>query len=202
MRILNIIFDLGGVIIDLDVQRTYDAFSRLLENEPMKIDSGYLRSSLQTDYEVGAIDSESFLAGLEGMARAGTSREDIVNAWNSMLLRLPQERVDTLKKLATKYRIFILSNTNELHEDYFERMAPGCEKLSDIFEAAYYSHRIACRKPDAEAFKIVMERSGLNPEDTLFVDDLETNIEAAKKMKLHTLHVRPGVEISEYFKNW
>lgn len=202
MRILNIIFDLGGVVIDLDVKRTYEGFRRLFGEDVMNLEHGYLRSSLQTDYEIGAIDSEEFLDGLEALALEGVTRQDIIDAWNAMLIGIPKERALTLESLSDKYRIFILSNTNSIHEECFERMLPGHEKLSDIFEKAYYSHRIGCRKPDPEAFKVVLEGSGLKPGETLFVDDLELNIEAAKKLNLHTLHVMQNMEIADIFKDW
>ncbi len=202
MRILNIIFDLGGVVIDLDVKRTYDGFRRLFGEDVMNLEHGYLRSTLQTDYETGAIDSEAFLDGLVALALEGVTRQDIVDAWNAMLKGIPKERAFTLERLSGKYRLFILSNTNSIHEECFERMLPGHDRLSDIFEKAYYSHRIGCRKPDPEAFRAVLEGSRLKPEETLFVDDLEVNIEAAKKMNLHTLHVEQNMEITDIFKNW
>jgi len=163
MKILNIIFDLGGVIVDLDVSRTLNSFVELSRN--------------------------------------GESRDDVVKAWNAMLIGIPQERIHMLEELRKDYRIFILSNTNELHEECFEQMVPGYDKFSSLFEKAYYSHRIGCRKPDRGSFEIVLNDSGIRAEETLFVDDLAVNVSAAKKLNFHTLHILPGMEVSKIIKN-
>jgi putative hydrolase of the HAD superfamily len=200
MRILNIIFDLGGVIVDLDMARTFNSFIRFFGEEAFELEDGYLKSRVLRQYETGAIDSETFLRKLLLLAKNGESREDIVDAWNAMLVRIPGKRVKMLEQLGKSYRIFILSNTNELHEQYFEKMVPGYDLLSDMFEKAYYSHRIGYRKPDSAAFVAVLKGSGLKAEETLFVDDLPDNIATAKKLNLQTLHIEQGMEVSEILK--
>ncbi|GAO28335.1 HAD family hydrolase [Geofilum rubicundum] len=202
MRILNIIFDLGGVIVDLDMSRTFHAFNRFFGESAVELENGYLKSKVLRQYETGAIDTETFLSELLQLAKNGESRGDIVAAWNAMLVRIPEERLRMLEQLRQSHRIFILSNTNELHEDYFEKMAPGYDRLSDLFEKAYYSHRIGCRKPDSDAFKAVLADSGLRAEETLFVDDLADNISTAKKLNFQTLHITQGMEVSNILKTF
>jgi glucose-1-phosphatase len=200
MRILNIIFDLGGVIVDLDMSRTFHAFNRFFGESAVELENGYLKSKVLRQYETGAIDTETFLSQLLQLAKNGESRGDIVAAWNAMLVRIPDERLRMLEQLRQSHRIFILSNTNELHEEYFEKMAPGYDRVSDLFEKAYYSHRIGCRKPESAAFTAVLSDSGLKPEETLFVDDLADNIATAKKLNFHTLHIMQGMEVSDVIK--
>ncbi len=200
MRIMNIIFDLGGVIVDLDMARTFNAFNRFFGEAAVELENGYLKSRVLRQYETGAIDSESFLNQLVQLAKNGESSSDIVAAWNAMLIRIPDKRVKMLEQLGKSHRIFILSNTNELHEQYFEKMVPGYDRLSDLFEKAYYSHRIGCRKPDPVAFTAVLEGSGLKAEETLFVDDLADNIATAKKLNFQTLYIEQGMEVSDILK--
>lgn len=200
MRILNIIFDLGGVIVDLDMSRTYNSFTRFFGEAAVELENGYLKSKVLRQYETGAIDTESFLSQLLQLAKNGETRDEVVAAWNAMLVRIPDERVKMLEELGRSHRIFILSNTNEIHEDYFEKLVPGCERLSDMFEKAYYSHRIGCRKPDPAAFTAVLEDSGIKAEETLFVDDLVDNIATAKKLNFQTLHITQGMEVSDILR--
>ena len=200
MRILNIIFDLGGVIVDLDTSRTFDLFIKFFGEEAVELENGYLKSKVLRQYETGSIDTESFLNQLLELTKNGESRSDVVAAWNSMLVRIPEKRVVMLEELRHSHRIFILSNTNELHENYFEKMAPGYNRLSALFEKAYYSHRIGCRKPDSAAFTAVLEGSNLIAEETLFVDDLADNIATAKKLNFQTLHIEQGMEVSDVLK--
>lgn len=200
MRILNIIFDLGGVIVDLDMARTYKLFTRFFGDDVVELENGYIKSKVLRQYETGDLDTEAFLSVLLQMAKNVERREDIVAAWNAMLVRIPDERVKMLEQLGQKYRIFILSNTNELHERYFEKMVPGYERLSDLFERSYYSHRIGCRKPNVEAFTTVLEGSGIKAEETLFVDDLADNIATAQKLNFQTLQIEQGMEVSDILK--
>lgn len=201
MEVKNIIFDLGGVLIDLDMSRTHRAFQQFFGEKAVELEHGYLKSRLLRRYEVGAIDTETFLDELQGLAPA-VGREAIVEAWNAMLLGIPEKRLRMLEQLGERYRLFVLSNTNALHEACFEKMAPGYEKFSGLFEKAYYSHHLGTRKPELDIYQKVLQQSSLKAEETLFVDDLADNVQAAQKLRLQTLLIEPGLEPAEYFKNW
>jgi glucose-1-phosphatase len=198
MAFSAIVFDLGGVIIDLDVQRTYHAFSKFLGNGIIEMENGYLKNSVLRQYETGEIDNDQFLSAIEKLSNNRATKEEIIVAWNSMLVRIPDERIRLLEKLREKYRLFILSNTNSIHVDFFEKMAPGYEKLSHLFEDVFYSHLIGFRKPEQGAYLAVVKKYGINPDETLFVDDLAANIETARSLGFQTLHVTNGLDIIDW----
>jgi putative hydrolase of the HAD superfamily len=127
----------------------------------------------------------------------GTTREQVLAAWNVMLLDFPPERVELLKKLKSKYRIFLFSNTNHIHLQHFHqtfRQEFGSD-LDDLFEKAYYSHLIKLRKPDVVAYEYVINDSGINAAETLFIDDAGVNVEGAQKAGLQGFHLTGGKTI-------
>jgi putative hydrolase of the HAD superfamily len=191
-----IVFDLGGVIVDIDIEKTRQAFSQLLGQPELHFSPVHL--PVFTDYEVGRISSDEFLDTLHKQSVNGTSRQDIVHAWNGMLLTIPERRIKMIEGLQKDYRLFILSNTNSIHVEQFEKMAPGYKTLSELFEQVYYSHLIGSRKPNMKAFEAVVQGSNLNPSTTLFVDDLIANIETAQQMGFKTLHIIPGMDVADY----
>lgn len=194
--ITAIIFDLGGVIVDLDIDKTRTALSKLLGGEQPDLYYSHHHLPLFSDYEVGQISDAEFIAGLQRQSMNGTSHESIIEAWNAMLVGIPQSRIQMLERLTKTYRLFILSNTNAIHTERFEKMASGYNKLSELFEDVYYSHLIGSRKPNKEIFEAVIKKSNLDPSSTLFVDDLSANIEAAQNLGFKTLHIKPGMDIA------
>ena len=152
------------------------------------------------DYERGTIPTSQFIDALYEKAAIKVTRDDIIDAWNALLLDIPEERVQTLEALSKHYRLFLLSNTNELHVDYFEKIVPGNRNFRDLFEKVYYSHIIGFRKPDERAFNIVIQENNLDAASTLFVDDREDNIEAAKKLGFKTLHITGGLDIKDFLQ--
>ncbi|TCO10841.1 HAD family hydrolase [Natronoflexus pectinivorans] len=201
MKILNIIFDLGGVIIDLDVERTYKTFKNYISDKYLELEYGYIKHPVFRQYETGAISDDEFIGTLVNLAGNEITAQQAVDAWNAMLVQIPDERIRLLESLKSDYRLFILSNTNEIHTQKFESMANGYNKLSDLFESAWYSHLIGSRKPERQAFQTLIDRCNILPEETLFVDDLENNISTARDMGFQTLHVTRGLNIVEWFKD-
>lgn len=195
--IKSIVFDLGGVIVDLNINKTREALARILGLEQPDLYYSNQHIPLFSDYEVGHISSNDFINGLLQQSVNGTTAQEIKDAWNAMLLQIPSHRIRMLENLRKKYRLFILSNTNAIHVEKFEKMALGYNKLSDLFEEAYYSHLIGSRKPDSAVFNAVVRNSGIDISTTLFVDDLPANIEAAAAMGFKTLHIQPGMEVAD-----
>lgn len=193
-----IVFDLGGVIVDLNIEKTRQALSQLLGREQPELYYSHGHTPVFSDYEVGRITDDEFVGALQKQSVNGTARQDIVNAWNAMLVSIPQRRVKMLEQLGKNYRLFILSNTNAIHVNRFEKMAPGYTTLSELFECAYYSHIVGSRKPNREAFEAVVQGSNLKPSTTLFVDDLIANIETAQQMGFKTLHIKPGMDVADF----
>ncbi|MBL7924726.1 MAG: HAD family phosphatase [Bacteroidia bacterium] len=200
----NIIFDLGGVIIRLDYQRTAKAFMDLGLQQFNEIYSKARQSHLFDDFEKGTLPPETFRATLRRHLPETVSDEQIDGAWNAMLLGIPPHRVDWLRKAGQKYRIFLLSNTNVIHVSAFTRMADelfGPGVFEGVFEKHYYSCRMGMRKPDAEIFETVLKENQLDRSKTLFIDDCIQHIEGAVRVGLpaELLNVEAGECIEEKY---
>lgn len=185
-----VVFDLGGVIINLDVPRCVANFRKLMKDEYIRdvlgIDDegeGVVAVSAATkqlmhDYEYGNISTDEFLHTLQEYCFAGTTIDDIRAAWLSMLDELPQERLDFIAGLRAKgYRTVLLSNSNELHWDPIWEQY----RLGNYFDAVFASHHLHMAKPNQEIFDYVVQQTGLVPEETLYVDDLEKNRKAGER---------------------
>ena len=193
----NIIFDLGGVLLNLDVPKTSAAFKALGLTHIDELFRIGFATSFFRDYEMGTISDEEFVEKALQLTAPGTTQAQVIAAWNDMLLDFPAERVEFLKKLQSKYRIYLFSNTNQIHLLHFHkayREVYGSE-MDDLFAKAYYSHLIRMRKPDVAAFEYVIKASGVNAAETLFIDDALVNVEGAHKAGLQALHLTDGKTI-------
>jgi len=190
--IKNIIFDFGGVIFDIDYQKPKEEFIKLgIENFP-DLYSKARQSNLFDDFEKGLISSEEFREGLRTFSEKPLTDEQIDHAWNSILINIPERNVAFLQKLKTRYRLFLLSNTNAIHEAAFTEIIKkqyGRYIIDGLFEKIYFSHHVHLRKPDKEIFLLVLNENNLIAEETLFVDDSPQHIEGAKKVGLQTMLV-------------
>ncbi len=194
-----IIFDLGGVILDIDISKTNEAFRRLgFERIDDYFGLGHAGYFFK-DYEAGKISDEEFIQRVRDILGEGSSEEKVIAAWNALLGEFPEERVEYLEGLKDRYRLFLFSNTNGIHLKYFKedfRNRFG-KDLDELFEKAYYSHLAGFRKPDAEGFLHILEENGLRAETTVFVDDALVNVKAARAVGLHGFHLEPGKKIEE-----
>jgi HAD superfamily hydrolase (TIGR01509 family) len=198
-NISTIIFDLGGVIMDIDVKQTLRAFSGLgLHNVHEYFGHGFAASFFR-DHEAGRISDDEFLQEIKKLLKGEVSDEAVIDAWNALLLRFPPERIKLLEDLKNRYRLFLYSNTNAIHKEKFTeiyRQAYSGE-LDDHFEKAYYSHELGQRKPDPAGFEQIIRENGLDPKQTLFVDDALMNVEGAIKAGLKGLYLPPGFYITD-----
>ncbi len=196
----NLILDFGGVLLNIDYHRPVQAFRELGLSDFYALYSQAEQNRLFDAFETGAISAAQFREELRQQTGLSLSDAQIDEAWNSMLLDLPARRIELLRKLRSRYRLFLLSNTNEIHVEAFERrIAAEYEpRLFDhLFEKHYYSCRIGVRKPHAEAFRYVLDTHGLKAEETLFVDDSVQHIRGASATGLRTLHLMPGEELGD-----
>jgi len=194
----NIIFDLGGVILTLDMPAAEKKFTELGVKNYNELFRGGNVSSFFKDYEIGAIDNTSFLNSLRELAGLPLSDEALTEAWNAMLGVFPEERIALLNRLREKYRLFLFSNTNAIHLDTFRKIYAGAFNnayFDDHFETAYYSHLLGIRKPETEAYLRILEEQQLDPSHTLFIDDSLPNIEGAVAAGLKGIHLKPGMTI-------
>lgn len=199
----NLIFDLGGVILDLSVDHTLTAFAESSGMSKEKVHGLYYSVPGFLDYEKGAMDDHSFRKFVRETYCLSCSDEDIDRCWNAMLRGIPTVKLDLLMRLQKEFRVFLLSNTNSIHIQHInEVILPGAGQqgvLDSYFHKAYYSHRMGKRKPDAEIFEQVLEENQLLPEETLFLDDYDVNIEGAKTLGIKTVHVTSPNLILDYF---
>lgn len=200
--IKNIIFDLGGVILNLDNRRTEDAFAGLgVKNIRQFFGHGHAASFFK-EYEVGGITDRQFIDSIREMAGLGdVPDEAIIDGWNALLLDFPPERIQLLKQLARSYRIFLFSNTNSLHLAALRRIYTqtfGTGSLDDHFERTYYSHLLKMRKPDRASYEHILRENRLEGSETLFVDDAVVNVEGAELAGLKGLYLRPGISLLDF----
>jgi glucose-1-phosphatase len=197
-----IIFDLGGVLLNIDYHKTSKAFSELGVADFDTAFSQAKQQRLFDDYETGKISSEEFLEKVLNWCRQGTSSELAEAAWNAMLLDFPNERLDVLKRLSSSHRLFLLSNTNEIHirayKQYLKKTF-GFSCLKDFFEKQYYSYEIGMRKPDEAIFFHVLQENNLKPERTLFIDDSIQHIHGASSTGINAIHLPAGNTILDLF---
>lgn len=183
MAVKNIILDFGGVLLDIDYQLTEQAFLKLGCTNFKELYSQAFQTNLFNKYEVGEINEERFMSELKRISGIESLKADeIKNAWNAMLIKFTEKNYLMLKDLKKKYRLFLLSNTNETHIEAFEKLIEKIcpvNEFENLFEKVYYSCRIHLRKPDEACFLYVMKDSELNPEETVFVDDSVQHVEGA-----------------------
>ena len=189
----NIIFDLGGVVLNLDYSRTISAFQKLGINNFEASYSQLVQTGLFDEYERGEITSQDFRNGIRKVFDVDLDDSQLDSAWNAMLLDLPFERLELLRKLGERKRIVLLSNTNEIHIHQFNRalyLQHGLENLSSHFQKLYYSYELGMRKPEERIFQHVLNEQGFDPTKTLFIDDSPQHIEGARKVGLNAYHLQ------------
>lgn len=187
-----IILDLGGVLIDIDYHRTTKAFRELGIRNFEELYSQAQQEDLFDRLEVGDISAFHFINRLLDLLPPGTTANQVVHAWNAMLLKFPPESVTLIEQLAQSHRLFLLSNTNEIHLPVVERYwQEHSEKpLPTFFEKAYFSHQIGKRKPAVETFQWVVQENGLETRRTLFIDDSIQHVEGAQKAGIQVVHLQ------------
>lgn len=196
-----IIFDLGGVIIDIDYEKTIHAFEKLGMKDFHSVYSQAAQSNLFDDFETGQISTQRFINSLLPYLKLGTSPNKAVHAWNEMILSIPKEKIVLLNRLKEKYPLYLLSNTNEIHVPIVKRewAKVSDEPMESIFKKVYFSNEIELRKPNLEIFKHVCAEQNLKPERTLFIDDSIQHIEGAKEFGLQTFFAQNSDSLYNFF---
>jgi len=203
-EIKNILFDWGGVITELHLDATKKAFHDLgltIFDEHVPHDP---RDRVFIPFEIGNISPEEFRNNIRMLSANPLTDNMIDGAWNAMLGVLPEERWKLLESISSFYRTFLLSNTNAIHLDYYFNYLQGIYGTfgyNHLFEKTYFSHEIHLRKPNADIFDYVVQDSGIKPEETLFIDDFVENIETARKLGFHTVHLTKPRTLTDLFKS-
>ena len=203
-KIKNIIFDLGGVVLDIDEKVVYK------ELEKMGINTSELAHSkefmeIMSKFDTGIYTAATFrkktkvLLGIEKM-----TDQKFDSIWNAMLLDIPRERIEAIEQVKKHYKIFLMSNSNEIHYDLYVRdlqLRFGYDEFDKLFNKSYFSFDVHLEKPDPRFFELILDHEGLLPEETLFIDDTEVNIKVAKALGLHTYHISREELVRNLFVN-
>ena len=196
----NIIFDLGGVILDIDYNLTRSAFEKLGVIHFDEMYSLANADKLFQKLETGQIDENDFYKELNRSAGLHLSAEEIRTAWNSMLLSFRESSLQFLEDIRSKYNIYLLSNTNFIHLSCFKELFHQKKRnmtFEEYFKEAFYSCEIGLRKPDVGSYDWVLNKTGVETNKTLFIDDSIPNIEAAKRAGLQTILLATGNRIED-----
>lgn len=202
--IQNLIFDMGNVIIDIDISLTLKALKNgLSENEFLLADE-FMRSDLHEAFESGNINEKEFRNGIRMAFDKDWEDEWIDRVWNTLLLTIPKERINLLKVLRKDYNLYLLSNTNSIHfkvvEEMFEKDHPE-DTFLGLFDRVFLSHEMGLRKPDSKIYEKVVEEIGAQPQTCIFFDDLQENLNAAKEVGLQTYLIDHPKALVEYFSH-
>jgi len=189
--IRNIIFDLGGIFLNIDFSKTEKAFREIGIIQFNDLYTQHHASDIFELLETGKISPEEFHHAFVHETGVHLTYVQLKSAWTALLLDFPIERLHWLKEIGKRYNTFLLSNTNKIHYDVFTKSFydQTGENFNKHFIKAYYSHEIGLRKPYSESYLYILNEQNIKPEETLFIDDTLKNIEGARRVGLQTLHL-------------
>ena len=201
-KIKNIIFDFGGVILNIDYQASINAFKELGIKNFEILFSQANQSNIFDKLETGNIKPQEFREEIRILSGLKLADEAIDKAWNKMLLDIPKERIEFLIKLKSKYNIYLLSNTNAIHYDIYinEIYKAGYKSFDDIFNKAYFSHKVGMRKPNKDIYEFLLNEEKLIPEETLFIDDSAQNLQPAIDLGINTYLMKKDDELGKLYQ--
>ena len=196
----TIIFDLGAVILNINYENTIDEFTKLGVKNAATFYSKKIQTDLFNQIETGMISSNEFLKALQTETNNANIKQ-VEKAWNAMLIDLPEERLQLIKKLKKNHTIYLLSNTNVIHINAFKKQLGNKRWLAFIklFDKIYLSHELGLRKPDVKIFEHVLKEQKLKAEEVFFIDDSPQHIAGAKKLGIHCHHLLDNENIIKLF---
>lgn len=199
-NIKNIIFDLGGIFLAVDYQKTEQAFVDLGVTHFNNLFAHNVAAPLFELLETGKITPAEFYDQFRQASGLLLSNQQIQTAWNAMLGDFFMEALDWLEPVKNRYNIFLFSNTNQIHEDAFidkYQQQTGQQNFDAHFIKAYYSHKLGIRKPYPESFKAIIDEQNLVVEETVFIDDSAKNVQGAIDAGLQGIYLPPPKRLTE-----
>ncbi len=203
-KIKNIIFDLGGVVLDIDegiivkeLEKMDISVKELFHSEEF--------NDVMSKFDTGIYTAPTFrkrMKALIGQEKMTDQRFDAI--WNSMILDIPRERIEAIEKVKKHYKIFLMSNSNVIHYDLYVRdlqLRFGYNEFDELFNKSYFSFAEHLEKPDPHFFELILDHEGLLPEETLFIDDTEANVKVAQSLGIHTYHISRDELVRNLFEN-
>jgi HAD superfamily hydrolase (TIGR01509 family) len=204
-KIKNILFDLGAVIYDIDFNRALNSFEQIGIPNPQNIYGKMNQNPIFDEFDRGECSSHQFIDFIKSFATKPLDAVEVAKAWNNLLIGIPLERITLLEKMKKKHNTFLLSNNNALHYaeimNYMNLNHHGVD-LNALFHDTFYSHLIGSRKPEQKAFDIVIEKTGILPIETIFLDDSPQHLETAKKMGFNCIHITPEVTVFDALRDF
>ena len=201
-NIKNIVFDLGGVLIDLDFKSAINGLQKAGFTNVKEQLQAFDREGIFQKFELGEISADEFRASIRENSNVSLTDEEVDSLWNLMLLEIPREKLELILDLRSKYMVYLLSNTNSIHWDYVCKNAFNYHgfRMDDYFEETFLSYEMHLAKPDKAIFEKMLNDANLLPEETLFIDDLEANCKAAEEGGIHAHHYHIGDDLSKIFE--
>ena len=194
----NVLFDFGKVLLDFDNDNAKNHFTKLGVDDYEKHVMALHAQNVFNELETGELTAHQFINTISQKLNGSVSDTEIQNAWNSILMGYRTESMKHLEKLKNRYSLYLLSNTNVLHHEQFDRILYNqlqVKSLDSYFTKAYYSHQIGMRKPDLKIYEFVLNDAGINAAETLFIDDLPENVAAASCLGFQTHLLLPEERI-------
>ena len=203
-RIKNIIFDLGGVILDIDENIIYHEIEKMGLNVSELIQSEEF-VKLLSNFNTGIYTAPTFRKRMKAMLNLEKMTDQKFDSiWNAMLFDIPRERIEAIEQVKKHYKIFLMSNSNEIHYDLYVRdlqLRFGYNEFDELFNKSYFSFAEHLEKPDPRFFELILDHEGLVAEETLFIDDTAENIAVAKALGIHTYHISRKELVRNLFVN-
>ena len=203
-KIKNIIFDLGGVILDIDETIVYKELGKMGINTTELAHSKEF-IEIMSKFDTGIYTAPTFRKRMKALiGQEKMTDEKFDSIWNAMLLDIPRERVDAIEKVKKHYKIFLMSNTNVIHYDLYVRdlqLRFGYNEFDELFNKSYFSFAEHLEKPDPRFFELILDHEHLLPEETLFIDDTAANIKVAQSLGINTYHISREELVRNLFNN-
>ena len=202
-NIKNLLLDLGGVVLNVDYHKMVETFKSYNIPDFDKHFTQAHQAEIIDRFEEGKCTIEEFRNGIRELVGITLTDKQIDDAWNSMILELPKERIELLGMLKLKYNMYMFSNTNELHIEMLKKKYQedfGFDIFTFLFTKAYFSNEINMRKPHPESFQWLLDDAGIKAEETLFIEDTLQHIEGAKKVGLNTYWLTGGETIIDLYE--
>jgi len=201
-NIKNIVFDLGGVLVDLDFKSAINGLQQAGFANVKEQLQAFDREGIFQKFELGEMTAEEFRSAIRENSTVTLTDEEVDALWNLMLLEIPREKLELILDLRGKYMVYLLSNTNSIHWDYVCKNAFNYRgfRVNDYFEKTFLSFEMHLAKPDKAIFEKMLEDANLLAEETLFIDDSEANCKAAAEVGIHAHHYHIGDDLSKIFE--
>ena len=201
-NIKNIVFDLGGVLVDLDFKNAINGLQQAGFANVKEQLQAFDQEGIFQKFELGEINADEFRTAIRENSTVTLTDEEVDTLWNSMLLEVPRKKLELILELRGKYMVYLLSNTNSIHWDYVCNNAFNYRgfRVNDYFEETFLSFEMHLAKPDKAIFEKVLHEANLLPEETLFIDDSEANCKAAEELGIHAHHYHIGEDLSKIFE--